>query len=174
MRNVNKVYLEKITRFFWERVSVSKPCWNWTGTSSYQGYGVITTPDRKKLFAHRFSYFLHFGETDLFVCHTCDNRGCVNPGHLFAGTQADNMADMTAKGRRAKPCWIGVHDETHPRSKLTNDQIIEIFKRLNAGETGPKLAKEYDVYHSAIYRAKKRYAKLFDEPKPKPIQQEIL
>ena len=74
-------------------------CWEWTGTISKNGYGVVSW--RGKVFgAHRMSYELHngkIGSSDIFVCHSCDNRLCINPDHLWLGTNHDNMVDMMKK-----------------------------------------------------------------------------
>jgi hypothetical protein len=74
------------------------PCWEWTAARDMNGYGVI---DNKK--AHRVSMKIHglFLPDDLLACHHCDNPPCIRPTHLFAGTNADNMADMVSKRKRS-------------------------------------------------------------------------
>lgn len=78
-------------------------CLEWTGATGSHGYGVLNVGGAI-VSVHRLAYELAFGaiEPDSFVCHRCDNKRCIEPTHLFAGTPGDNARDMTAKGRH----WI--------------------------------------------------------------------
>lgn len=82
------------------KATVGDECWQWTGASTKDGYGFMAFRGRTWK-AHRVSYTLFHGEVPegLFVCHHCDNPGCVNPQHLFLGHASANVADMVRKGR---------------------------------------------------------------------------
>ena len=83
-----------------ERIPFSG-CWIWTGHATPGGYGVISH-DGKQQYAHRVSFEFHIGKKpgELNVCHRCDVPSCVNPDHLFLGTQSDNVKDAYDKGRK--------------------------------------------------------------------------
>ena len=97
---------------FWNKVDKSGDCWIWLGYKERDGYG-IHRENWKEYRAHR--YALEASGVDVtgkVVCHTCDNPSCVNPAHLFAGTQKDNMNDLARKGRskgHKKPTYQCCH-----------------------------------------------------------------
>lgn len=91
---------EKLNKFY-EKVKIVKVgCWEFTGSKDKKGYGIFSL--NKESRAHRVAWMLHFGPIPkgLSVCHSCDNPGCVNPSHLWLGTQADNMRDRDSKKRQ--------------------------------------------------------------------------
>ena len=107
---------------FWSKVRKTNNCWFWTAYLNNKGYGVfrLNGKDQK---AHRVSYKLNIGKIpkDLFVCHHCDNPGCVNPKHLWVGTAKDNAHDMIKKGRLFTP-----RGEKCGLAKLKNKDIQKI------------------------------------------------
>lgn len=144
----NRRVIEKVPlgERFWQKVFVQSPdeCWEWQGARQLAGYGRFTLEDGRLGLAHRASYELHYGPIPegMFVCHTCDNPACVNPAHLWLGTHQDNMDDRTAKHRHRS-------GDTHPRSKLTADDVENIrANRMNL--TGQEMAALYGVANTTI------------------------
>ena len=121
-------------------------CLPWTGAVKQRGYGILMQTNGKAVKAHRFAWTrVHGAIPDgMLVCHTCDNRKCVNVSHLFLGTNADNMADMRAKERQAR-------GERSGKSKLTAELVLIIRALYADGLFGQQaLADMFDVSDSQI------------------------
>lgn len=159
---------EQLERF-WSYVDRSDDvdrCWIWRGNVGSSGYGRFGINCGRYL-AHRVSYMIfngHFPD-EMFICHTCDNPLCVNPSHLFLGTNQDNIADMVRKGRRAGDNhWTKKLDgrlpsgERHWNSRLSVEDVREIRRRRGMGESLTELGKAFGVsscYISEVARGKK-------------------
>lgn len=87
---------------FWSKVDKSGDCWLWTASRSVKGYGRFSNEGRRHQ-ANRVAYEMAHGPIPdgMLVCHHCDNPPCVRPDHLFLGSHAENMLDMSTKGRRS-------------------------------------------------------------------------
>jgi len=139
-----------INRFF-DKVSYlgENDCWEWKASRNHDGYGGFRY-NGKFIRAHRASWILHYGEIPegMWVCHHCDNPGCVNPKHLFLGTPQDNVADRERKGRNKMPNCRG---EEHGGSKLTEDDVHEIRFLYGSSDYSYRvLALLYGVTFGAI------------------------
>jgi hypothetical protein len=123
---------------FWKYVNKTDYCWIWSGGKYSNGYGSLAI-NTYPVLAHRFSYELHFGKINpnLLVCHKCDNPSCVNPEHLFLGTQKDNLQDMIFKNRLNRK---GEKSNNHILSK---DDVISIRKRYNEGGSVTEIFNDY-------------------------------
>lgn len=115
---------------FLTKVRKTDSCWIWTGSKSKKGYGHIRVGNEQQ--AHRVSYLLFKGEIPdgLYVCHRCNNKQCVNPDHLYLGTNQQNIIDAFHDGLFANRKTARGSKAGH--AKLTNDQVKEI--RLKYGE----------------------------------------
>lgn len=102
MKSKRNIKLIPIEVRFMSKVEKTDTCWNWKASCHKIGYGDFRVGKNMRR-AHRVSYTLFVGEIpdNKKVLHKCDNRRCVNPDHLFLGTQKDNMIDMIKKGRDA-------------------------------------------------------------------------
>ena len=134
---------------FWEKVDKSGDCWEWTTGKTGGGYGQFWF-NGKTQYAHRFSYELHHGPIPpgegyhgTCVCHHCDNPSCVNPDHLYIGTQQDNMDDKAEKGRASR-------GEANYKAKLNEDDVKMI--RCMRGHTQRALATLFGVSQAQVDR----------------------
>lgn len=138
------------------KVDLKTGCWNWmdTGCGGNVRHGMIWLNGRYEG-AHRFSYRAFVGDIQegLSVLHRCDNPSCVNPKHLFLGTQGDNVRDMVSKGRQ-----VFYTGEDNPHSVLTVEDVLEIRRLYSTGNhTQKQIGAMYDVHQvhvSAIIRRK--------------------
>lgn len=140
-----KAFLNKIC-------SGSSNCWYWRGSINHLGYGCFNG-DR----AHRFSYKYFKGQITkgLSVLHTCDIRNCVNPDHLFLGTQIDNMRDAINKGRFIMPPRS--KGEKSPVSKFSEKIVLEIREKYQSGKFSQhSLAREYNMSVMNVNRIVRR------------------
>jgi len=134
---------------FWEKVEIQgSGCWEWRGAIGKRGYGNFSLGGGKFINSHRLSWRFAYGylpKRNIFVCHRCDNRKCVNPNHLFLGTAKENTRDMISKGRLRKRG--SMRGENGPNAKLTLEEVREI--RALRG-THREIADRFGVSRSAI------------------------
>lgn len=154
---------------FWSKVDKKEEgnlCWVWRGSKSKEGYGVFYL-DKKIWVATRALYVLNYGidPGDLYVCHKCDNPSCCNPGHLFLGTNSENLIDMRSKDRQAKGETHGTKTKVGKykngscsgRAKLCPEQVIEI-RRLHKEEhiSYRGLSEMYSMNKSSLHQLIKK------------------
>lgn len=127
-------------------------CWIWDGPPKgpklrdQYGFFRMNGPQYR---SHRASWLLYMGAIPdgLHVLHRCDNPACVNPNHLFLGSNLDNVADRVRKGRTG---FVIRKGEAHPMARLSAPQVSEIRRRYAAGEKGSILAAEFGMSRPAI------------------------
>lgn len=168
---------------FWSKVDTSRECWEWQAarfpTTGYGCFGV----NGKVRGAHRVAYELTHGPipNGMLVCHSCDNRACVRPDHLFLGTVRDNALDAKAKGRLATGAANGAHTKPEnkprgdkhwvhrhpdrigygtrqPRAVLNDDAVREIRTLRAQGFTCKSLAERFGVSATQISLIVRRIA----------------
>lgn len=146
-------YRQDIVNRFWSKVSIPSDyvneCWEWQAGKDKDNYGYFHIRRGTKYRAHRFSYEYYFGAIPdkKLICHTCDNPSCVNPNHLFAGTNTDNLQDMSKKGR-------GTIGMTNVNAAFTNQDIIDMIEGVSSNIYGSitELMNVYNVSRPTIHR----------------------
>ena len=131
-------------------------CWEWCGCVQGNGYSRVRY-NGKTEYGHRLSYIAFKGDIPegMDVCHTCDNRKCVNPDHLFLGSRAENMQDCAKKGRTTKGRTI-VFGERSGTSKLTDKDVIAARELAKSGVLPRVIAEKFGVHADTIRHAVKR------------------
>lgn len=137
----------QVYRWFYSRIELDAEtgCWVWTGSFYPNNYGRIFVGKIQEM-AHRFSYRVHvmpLPSGSVCVLHQCDNPKCVNPAHLFTGSQNENLADMRAKKRH-------VYGTRCYNAKLTEKVIPKIRAACARGDGYETVARRYGVSRNAI------------------------
>ena len=151
---------------FWLLVDRRGPddCWPWQGGTIDGGYGRTRIGgDGKKRLSHVLAFLFSGGELTPeknCVLHSCDNPPCCNPAHLFAGSRADNIADMDKKNRRRSPRgsehWSKkypekyLRGEAHKKAKLTVDGVARIRSMANIGVSQRAIARAFGVGKTTV------------------------
>lgn len=139
---------------FWAKVDkrTDEECWNWMGFKTKAGYGQLTVC-QQLLYAHRFSWELKNGKVPegRYLCHKCDNPSCVNPEHLYAGTQKDNMKDMSIRKRFSHPETTLAHGARNGNAKLTEEEVRKIRNEYVPYKvTQRRLAEKFNISEATV------------------------
>ena len=144
---IDRTHASPMERLFRGVAVNGRGCMEWSGSKNPKGYGRIKV-DGRCVLTHRLSWELHNGVAPhgMHVCHSCDNPACVNPDHLFIGTNQDNVDDRVRKGRSSSNAGT-----KNGRAKLTEDHV----RIIRASERGASdLAREFGVTPSAVCAAR--------------------
>lgn len=143
---------------FWSKVDkgFEDECWPYNEYCYPNGYGEFKH-NSENYYAHRLAYALTNGPFELHmkVRHSCDNPPCCNPKHLLLGTMQDNVDDMARRGRKAiYSGFVRKDSEANASAKLTWPKVRELKARIAKKENLKKLAEEYSIHWSQVYRIK--------------------
>lgn len=154
MRKGPKPWLTEREKFFGKAIRTPNGCWEWRGCCMKRnGYGTHLAR-RKQDVAHRWSYVFTFGEIPkgMHVCHSCDNPKCVNPDHLWLGTQWDNLHDMRLKKRDMDSVCPHTHarGSNVGRSRLTEGKVFQLRRIHLKGVQARRIADWVKMDYSGI------------------------
>lgn len=158
----SKIFMDRAKKRFFSKIKESsKECWEWQWNLTGDGYGSMSLPGLKIQRAHRASWLFHYGNlpSDKLVLHTCDNKICVNPAHLYLGTTQDNTRDAIERGHfpRGPNLKKGQPGERNCKAKLTEKQVNKIRKYHESWNmSNTAIAKKYKVNRSTIINLLKR------------------
>lgn len=135
------------TEKFWAKVHKTDSCWVWDASGTQNGYGQFWF--RGKLWlAHRVSWILANGTipNGLFVLHACDNKPCVNPNHLYLGTNSENIKRAAQQGVLGKACG-----ERNGHCKLTDEQVRRLLADRRSGMDRDAISEKYKISRNYVY-----------------------
>jgi hypothetical protein len=141
---------------FWSKVDVrdnDEQCWHWRAHVGQNGYGRFKIGSGQTVHAHRVAWEIVNGQRlgEQFACHTCDNKVCVNPFHIYAGDRLTNARDAVERGLlKGRP----QKGEMNGNARLTAKQVEEIRKLIADGVPNTHIAPKFGVTHSLISRIK--------------------
>lgn len=142
---IDALFPPEVRARFWSKVArgAEHECWEWKASRTRHGYGNFGYRGHS-FRANRIALLLTKGPipADMHALHTCDNRACCNPNHLFAGTVQQNNAQRDAQLK----CTKG---EKHHTAKLKNEQVLEIMRAVG---THSEIARRYGVYPTTIWK----------------------
>lgn len=141
---------------FWSKVDVRESddqCWHWRAHVGQNGYGRFALGSGHSVHAHRVAWEIVNGRPlgDHFACHTCDNKTCVNPFHIYAGDRQTNARDASERGLLGRP-QVG---QLNANAKLTEENVSKIRSLIAEGWTNTAIAKRFGVTHSMISRIRR-------------------
>ena len=141
---------------FWSKVDVRGPdeCWEWQASINTSGYGRFKLVSHQMVTASRVA-LIGNSQTEpegLHVLHTCDNRRCCNPNHLYFGTVAQNNQDKVDRGRATTGNQVCEHNGA---AKLTEEQVVQIVERFRRGMNNKQIASDLPVTHQMVSKIRR-------------------
>ena len=134
---------------FWSKVDRTGECWNWTGCTDKDGYGRFWWDSKERsIAAPRAAIMVEGGDipSGMMVCHTCDNRLCVNPNHLYLGNAQSNMSDKMQRGRHKVS--LG---SKNGKATLDESTVKSIRRRYANGEKQADIMRDLGISRQLVH-----------------------